>query len=76
MKIAMNEYSTMPDIEDIWDSIEELESRIDEVEKTQAVIENEMRTIMSDHSSFADVLKDLSASGLLHSGEKRSYGNY
>jgi len=41
-----------------------------------AVINNEMRTIMSDHSGFAEALKQLELSGLLPSGEKRTYGNY
>jgi len=37
------------------------------------VIENEMRTIMSDHSSFGDILKDLGKSGY---GDTRHYGDY
>ena len=49
---------------------------IDALEKTQAVIDNEMRTIMSDHGGFADVLKEINAAGLLPSGEKRTYGSY
>ena len=32
-----------------------------------------MRTIMSDHSSFGEVLKDLGKSGY---GDNRQYGNY
>ena len=58
------------------EALDELEERIDELETMDAVIDNEMRTILSDHMGFNDVLKDLNASGLLPSGEKRQYGNY
>ena len=61
---------------ELEEAIEDLEQLINELEKRQAIIENEMRTIMSDHGGFAEVLKHLNASGLLPSGEKRSYGDY
>ena len=55
----------------------ELEEAIDDIEKiiaglqtTDALIQNEMRTIMADHGGFAEVLKQLNAAGLLPSGEK------
>jgi len=57
-------------------TLDDFESRLDAIETTNAVINNEMRTIMADHSGFADVLKELELSGLLPSGEKRLYGNY
>ena len=57
-------------------TLDEILDSLDELEKTQAVINNEMRTIMSDHGGFADVLKQINAAGLLPSGEKRQYGNY
>ena len=50
-----------------------LEERLDELEKKDAIMENEMRTIMSDHSSFNDILKDMGKSGY---GDNREYGNY
>ena len=61
--------SIQEDIKDNAESIQEIETRI-------KVIENEMRTIMSDHSGFADVLQELNKAGLIPSGEKRQYGNY
>ena len=64
------------DPSDLYDALDELESRLDDVETTNAVIDNEMRTIMSDHGGFAEVLKQLELSGLLPSGEKRQYGSY
>ena len=51
----------------------EIEDRLDELEKTDALIDNEMRTIMSDHAGFGDVLKDLNMSGY---NDNRAYGNY
>ena len=50
-----------------------LEERLDELEKKDAIIENEMRTIMSDHQGFNDVLKEMGKSGY---GDNRQYGNY
>ena len=56
--------------------LSQLEERLAESEQVQRVIDNEMRTIMSDHSGFNDVLKELNKAGLLPSGEKREYGGY
>ena len=61
------------DDSDLLEAIEEFDNRLDEIEKMQAIIENEMRTIMSDHSSFNDVLKELGQSGY---ADDREYGNY
>ncbi len=61
------------DATDLIETIEDFDNRLDDIEKTQAIIENEMRTIMSDHSSFNDVLKDLGKSGY---ADTRQYGNY
>ena len=54
----------------------QLETRVSETEQVQRVIDNEMRTIMSDHSGFNEVVKELNKAGLLPSGEKREYGGY
>ena len=54
-------------------AIKEIEEVVDEVDKKQAIIENEMRTIVSDHSGFNDILKELGKEGY---GDKREYGNY
>lgn len=54
-------------------TLDEILDSIDELEKTQAIINNEMRTIMSDHSGFNDALKELGLSGY---SDKRQYGNY
>jgi len=58
------------------ETIEEMGENLEEAVKTQAVITNEMRTIMSDHNGFADTLKEMGQSGALPSGERRAYGGY
>ena len=58
---------------DLLEAIEDFDNRLDDIEKKQAIIENEMRSIMSDHSSFNDILKDMGKSGY---GDTRQYGNY
>jgi formyltetrahydrofolate synthetase len=61
------------DTADLWASIEELEDRLVELETTDALMNNEMRTIMSDHSGFNDVLKELNLGAY---GDNRTYGDY
>jgi len=58
---------------DLLESVDNFDSRLDEIEKQQAIIENEMRTIMSDHQSFNGILKELGKEGY---GDTREYGNY
>ena len=65
--------NTVFDPDDLWASVEELEDRLNELETTDALMNNEMRTIMSDHSGFNDVLKQLNLSGY---GDNRTYGDY
>ena len=60
----------------IEETIEEMGENLEEISKTQAVIDNEMRTIMSDHQGFGDTLRTLGESGVLPSGERRAYGGY
>ena len=61
------------DDSDLLKTIKEFDERLDEIEKQQAIIENEMRSIMADHSSFNDILKELGREGY---GDNREYGNY
>ena len=52
----------------------EMADKVSDVVTRQAVVENEMRQIMSDHQGFADVLRELGEAGLIK--ERREYGNY
>ena len=58
---------------ELWEVLDKLTERLVELERIDSVMENEMRTIMSDHSSFNEVLKDMGKSGY---GDNRQYGNY
>ena len=70
---VMEEYG--PAIESIRDREldTEMADRVADIMTRQAVVENEMRQIMSDHQGFADVLYELGESGLI---ERRQYGDY
>jgi len=74
-KIAMMDemHSMKFDPSELEEAIDELEKIIAELKTKDALIENEMRTIMSDHSGFNDVLKQLNLSGY---GDTRTYGDY
>ena len=61
------------DSSDLEEALEELDEAIDSLDKRSVIIENEMRTIMSDHSGFNDALKELGLSGY---ADKRAYGDY
>ena len=61
------------DTDDLWDTLDELEDRLGELETMDAIMNNEMRTIMSDHNGFNEVLKELNLSGY---GDTRAYGDY
>tara|TARA_R110002020_G_scaffold423677_1_gene632701 strand:- start:460 stop:789 length:330 start_codon:yes stop_codon:yes gene_type:complete len=54
-------------------TIKEIEDEIDDVIKRQSVIENDMRSIMSEHSQFNEILREMGKAGY---GDKREYGNY
>jgi len=75
--LVMDEMHSMKfDPSELEEAIDDIEKIIAELQTKDALIENEMRTIMSDHGGFSEVLKQINAAGLLPSGEKRSYGNY
>ena len=61
------------DTDDLWDTLDELEDKLIELATRDALMENEMRTIMSDHNGFNEVLKELNLSGY---GDTRAYGDY
>ena len=61
------------DTGDLWFTIDELEDKLGELETMDAIMNNEMRTIMSDHNGFNEVLKELNLSGY---GDTRAYGDY
>ena len=58
---------------ELEEAIEELEDKLNDLEKMDVLMENEMRTIMSDHNCFNAVLEDLGKGGY---ADSREYGNY
>ena len=54
----------------------DIHDRLEALEGTISLVENEQRTIMADHMGFSDVLDELGKAGLLPAGERREYGNY
>ena len=73
LEIMDEMHSEKFDPTDLEEDLEDLEDRISDLETTDAVIENEMRTIMSDHAKIGDALSDLGKDAL---SEDREYGNY
>jgi len=80
--LALQAEEAMTQIEEYGPAIEsirdreldtEMADKVSDVVTRQAVVENEMRQIMSDHAGFADVLYELGESGLI---ERRQYGSY
>ena len=69
----IDDFDNSFDPSDLEEAIEELEDRIAGLETKDALIENEMRTIMSDHEKIGEVLSDLGKDNL---SENRDYGNY
>ena len=81
-KLALQAEEAMTQIEEYGPAIEsirdreldtEMADKVADIVTRQAVVENEMRQIMSDHEGFADVLYELGESGLI---ERRQYGSY
>ena len=81
-ELALQAEEAMTQIEEYGPAIEsirdreldtEMADKVADIVTRQAVVENEMRQIMSDHEGFADVLYELGESGLI---ERRQYGSY
>jgi uncharacterized protein YoxC len=62
--------------EDLVDITNDINERINDAEKSLAIANDQMQTIMGDHMGFAEVLKELGEAGILPSGERRAYGGY
>ena len=69
---AIENYKEFDDTE-LLEAFKELENRLDELEKKDAIIENEMRTIMSDHENIGKALDDLGKGSY---SNNRKYGDY
>ena len=63
-------------LEAIHEEVASLADRLADAETNLVLADDQMKTIMGDHAGFNDVLQELGKSGLLPSGERRSYGGY
>ena len=68
--------TTVGQLEAVQEEAENLQERMNALEKSLAIADDQMKTIMGDHMGFNDVLQELGKAGLLPSGERRSYGGY
>ena len=63
----------LPRVESLDEKLDDFNARLSEIEGTQRVIENDMRSIMSEHNSFNEILREMGKAGY---GDTREYGNY
>ena len=69
---SIENYQEFDDSE-LLEAFNQLENRLDEIEKKDAIIENEMRTIMADHENIGKALDDLGKGSY---SDNRKYGDY
>ena len=67
---------TVGQLEAVQAEVEDAQSRLTELEKSLAIADDQMKTIMGDHMGFADTLREIGEAGALPSGERRAYGGY
>ena len=63
-------------LEFIEEAVDENSPEIEKLKSNLRLANDQMETIMADHSGFNEVLKQLGQAGLLPSGERRTYGGY
>ena len=68
--------ATVGQLEAVQAEVEDAQSRLTELEKSLAIADDQMKTIMGDHMGFADTLREMGEAGALPSGERRAYGGY
>ena len=67
---------TVGQLEAVQAEVEDAQFRLNELEKSLAIADDQMKTIMGDHMGFADTLREIGEAGALPSGERRAYGGY
>jgi len=68
--------TTVGQLEVVQEETKTLQERMNDLEKSLAIADDQMKTIMGDHEGFNAVLQELGKAGILPSGERRSYGGY
>ena len=67
---------TVGQLEAVQAEVEDAQFRLNELEKSLAIADDQMKTIMGDHMGFADTLREIGEAGALPSGERRAYSGY
>ena len=76
LSLRSDETDTVGQLEAVQAEVEDAQFRLNELEKSLAIADDQMKTIMGDHMGFADTLREIGEAGALPSGERRAYGGY
>ena len=66
--------STVQQVEIVQAEVEDLQSRLNELEKSLAIADDQMRTIMGEHEVIGEMFKEMGE--IQPAGERRTYGGY
>lgn len=66
--------TTVGQLEAIQEEAENLQERMNELEKSLAIADDQMRTIMGEHEVIGEMFKEMGQ--IQPAGERRTYGGY
>ena len=66
--------STVQQVEIVQAEVEDLQSRLNELEKSLAIADDQMRTIMGEHEVIGEMFEQMGE--IQPAGERRTYGGY
>ena len=66
--------ATVQQVEAVQVEVEDLQSRLNELEKNLAIADDQMNTIMGEHEVIGEMFKEMGE--IQPAGERRTYGGY
>ena len=66
--------STVQQVEAVQVEVEDLQSRLNELETSLAIADDQMNTIMGEHEVIGEMFKEMGE--IQPAGERRTYGGY
>jgi hypothetical protein len=66
--------STVQQVEIVQAEVGDLQSRLNELEKSLAIADDQMQTIMGEHEVIGEMFKEMGE--IQPAGERRTYGGY
>ena len=66
--------ATVQQLDAVHTEVEDVQSRLNELEKGLAIADDQMRTLNSEHEIIAELFEELGET--LPAGERRTYGGY